>query len=180
MKRRGSGRWSDDLIERGEGRSSYDPSTALGMTSGGEARLSARPPENGGRKRRADILECGGSPPLFTVDTVAPHELFERCGWHRKSGSKLPHSKETQEHRQECLCHQKEVSGHHTGRRTPRAQARMPVPPKAGEERPPHKEENPKSTGRNACATSHKSQDTRSSSGRGRLPSLGHPIVRQN
>jgi hypothetical protein len=40
--------------------------------------------------RRADILECGGWPPLFTVDTVAPHELFEKCGWHRKSGGKAP------------------------------------------------------------------------------------------
>src|SRR5208283_3168661 len=34
--------------------------------------------------RRADILECGGLPPL---------ELYGRNGWHRKSGSKLPHSK---------------------------------------------------------------------------------------
>ena len=41
-KRRGSGRWSDDPIERGEGRSSHDPSTALGMTSEGEARLAGR------------------------------------------------------------------------------------------------------------------------------------------
>ena len=34
------GRWGDDPIERGEGRLSHDPSTALGMTSEGKARLA--------------------------------------------------------------------------------------------------------------------------------------------
>jgi hypothetical protein len=33
----------------------------------------------------------------FAVDTVAPYGLFERNGWHRKSGSKLPHSKAPQD-----------------------------------------------------------------------------------
>jgi len=64
----------------------------------------------------------------FTVDTVAPHESLERDGLHRKSGSKLPHSKAPQEHRpfedpledrgrqgeQECLCYKARVTGHET------------------------------------------------------------------
>src|SRR5208337_2764753 len=43
--------------------------------------------------RRADILGVRRLAAAFKVDTVAPYELFDRNGWHRESGSELPHSK---------------------------------------------------------------------------------------
>jgi len=43
--------------------------------------------------RRADNFGVRRLAAALKVDTVAPYELFDRDGWHRKSGSKLPHSK---------------------------------------------------------------------------------------
>ncbi len=43
--------------------------------------------------RRADIFGVRRLAAAFTGDTVPPVELIGRNGWHRKSGSKLPHSK---------------------------------------------------------------------------------------
>ncbi len=111
----------------------------LGMTRGG-SRVAAR--------RHFGVRRLAAA---FTVDTVAPHESLERDGLHRKSGSKLPHSKAPQEHRQECLCHKARDTNHESRKRKSRSLALLGMT-KGGETR----------------VTGHETRVTRRTTGRGR------------
>jgi len=96
LKRRGSGGWSDDAIEWGEDRSSHDPSTALGMTSGekrergwsddaiewGEDRSSHDP-------STAGALPSTPLPSKIGASRAGGMTSGEKCGWRRGGKRKL-------------------------------------------------------------------------------------------
>ncbi len=74
--------------EPGARKSNY--SRTYAKQGGGGGYLNSNVPKI---RRRADIFGVRRLAAAFTGDTVPPVELIGRNGWHRKSGSKLPHSK---------------------------------------------------------------------------------------
>jgi hypothetical protein len=77
---------------------------------------------------RADIFGVRRLAAAFTVDKAPRYEWSERNGWHRKGGSKLPHSKTGSRQRDRMTNHESRVTSHESR-----------LPPTAGKQRRPSK-----------------------------------------